>query len=71
MSDDVSRGNKKNIERGSYVNKAKHGYNKDRNGNLVPAGTNFILMQRAFQLRIEGKTLEENFEYYKINLQER
>ena len=67
LSDDVSRGNKKNIERGSYVNKAKHGYNKDRNGNLVPAGTNFILMQRAFQLRIEGKTLEEISEYLNTN----
>ncbi|MEN9881058.1 MAG: hypothetical protein RLZZ308_241 [Candidatus Parcubacteria bacterium] len=63
LSDDVMRGNEKSIGRGSYVNKAKHGYNKDKNSNLIPAGNNFILMQRAFQLRLEGKTLDEISEY--------
>jgi DNA invertase Pin-like site-specific DNA recombinase len=67
LSDDVSRGNEKSIERGSYVNKAKHGYHKDRNSNLVPASNNFILMQRAFQLRLEGKTLDEISEYLTKN----
>lgn len=67
LSDDVMRGNEKSIERGAYVNKAKQGYLKDRNSNLIPDGNNFILLQNAFQLRLEGKTLDEICEYLNKN----
>lgn len=54
LSDDVTRGNRKSLERGSYVNKSKHGYVKDRNGRLVPDGNNFILVKKAFEMRLSG-----------------
>lgn len=59
LSDDVSRGNKRSIEEGKYINKAKHGYFKDANQYLRPDGENFLLIKQAFQMRVEGKTLEE------------
>ncbi len=67
LSDDVMRGNEKSIERGAYVNKAKNGYFKDRNSNLIPNGENFVLLQNAFQLRLEGKTFDEICDYLKDN----
>lgn len=63
LSDNVSRGNKRKLEIGKYINKAKHGYVKDRNGLLRPDGDNFILMKEAFQMRIEGKTLDTIADY--------
>lgn len=67
LSDDVTRGNRKSLERGSYVNKSKHGYVKDRNSRLIPDGNNFILLKKAFEMRIEKKTLEEIAEFLNKN----
>lgn len=63
LSDNISRGNKRSTEEGKYVNKAKHGYYKDPNQFLRPDGDNFLLIKSAFQMRIEGKTLEEIARY--------
>ncbi len=59
LSDSVTRGNRRSIEEGKYINKAKHGYKKDRNGYLRPDGKNFTLVTEAFQLRLQGKTIDE------------
>ncbi len=67
LSDDVTRGNRKSLERGSYVNKSKHGYVKDRNGRLVPDGNNFILVKKAFEMRLDKKTLKEIAEFMTKN----
>lgn len=58
LSSDVHRGNKKSTEAGAYINKAKHGYYKDSNQFLRPDGNNFALMQEAFQMRLQKKTLQ-------------
>ncbi|KKR61602.1 MAG: Recombinase [Parcubacteria group bacterium GW2011_GWA2_40_37] len=59
LSDSVTRGNVKSIEEGKLINRAKHGYFKDRNQYLRPDGANFLLMKTAFKMRLEGKTMVE------------
>ena len=59
LSDVVLRGNKRSIEDGNYINKSKHGYKKNRNGQLEPDGNNFTLIVEAFQMRLRGVILEE------------
>jgi DNA invertase Pin-like site-specific DNA recombinase len=50
LSDDVSRGNKRSIEEGKYINKNKHGYFKDANQHMQPDGENFLLVKQAFRI---------------------
>ncbi len=67
LSDSVTRGNRRSIEEGKYINKAKHGYKKDRDGYLRPDGTNFTLITEAFQMRLNGITLEEISDFLNKN----
>lgn len=67
LSDVVLRGNKRSIEDGNYINKAKHGYKKNRNGQLEPDGNNFTLIVEAFQMRLRGVVLEEIADYLNKN----
>lgn len=67
LSDVVMRGNKRSIEDGNYINKAKHGYKKDRNGQLRPDGNNFTLITEAFKMRLNGMILDEVAEYLNKN----
>jgi site-specific DNA recombinase len=59
LSDNVSRGNRRSIDEGKYINRAKHGYYKDRNQYLRPDSDNFVLIKQAFHMRLAGKTLDE------------
>lgn len=63
LSESVSRGIRKSIEEGKYLNIPKHGYYKDPNGFLRPDGNNYILIKNAFLMRLEGKTLEDIVKY--------
>lgn len=67
LSVDVKRGNDRKLDIGKYINKTKHGYIKDRNGLLRPDGNNFILMKKAFAMRVEGKTLDKIAEFLNDN----
>lgn len=67
LSDVVLRGNRRSIEDGNYINKAKHGYKKDRNGQLRPDGNNFTLIVEAFQMRLRGVILEEIADFLNKN----
>lgn len=67
LSDDVSRGNKRSIEEGKYINKNKHGYFKDANQHMQPDGENFLLIKQAFRMRVEGKTMKEISEFLNTN----
>ncbi len=67
LSDSVLRGNRRSIEEGKYINKAKGGYKKDRNGYLRPDGNNFNLICEAFQMRLNELTLDEVAEYLNKN----
>jgi site-specific DNA recombinase len=71
LSDSVSRGNRRSIEEGRYINKAKHGYKKDRNSFLRPDGKHFTLVVDAFNMRLEGKTLDEIADHLNKNGYER
>ena len=59
LSDDVKRGQRRSIEEGKYLSKAKHGYYKDTNQRLWPDGKNYSILQKGWYLRLEGKTQEE------------
>lgn len=59
LSVNVKRGIRRNINEGRYINSSKHGYKKDSNHFLRPDGENFILIKQAFQMRLDGKTLDE------------
>jgi site-specific DNA recombinase len=67
LSDNVSRGNKRSIEEGRYINKPKHGYYKDSNQRLQPDGDNFTLIKKAFNLRLNGVIMSEIAEFLKAN----
>ncbi len=59
LSDNVSRGNRRSIEEGRYINKPKHGYYKDGEQRLQPDGDNFLLIKKAFAMRLDGVIMIE------------
>ena len=63
LSANVDRGNQKSIEEGKMIARSKHGYYKDPNQLLRPDEGNFLIIKKAFRLRLENKTLEEIAEY--------
>ncbi len=69
LGHNVRRGNKRSIEEGKYIgNKAPHGYYKDREQYLRPDDENFILIQKAFDMRINGqRTLNEIAQFLNDN----
>lgn len=67
LSEDIRRGNRLSIEEGAYINRAKHGYFKDVNQHLRPDGENFLLIKHAFQMRVEGYTLDQIRAYLNEN----
>ena len=67
LSENVSRGNRRSLAEGKYINQAKHGYYKDPNQFLRPDEHNFILIKNMFTMRLQGKTLEEMADYLNQN----
>lgn len=63
LSDNVSRGNQRSVEEGRYINRPIHGYYKDPNQRLRPDDDNFLLIKNAFQMRLNGKTLDDIAKY--------
>ena len=59
LSDDVKRGTRRSIEDGKWLNKAKHGYYKNRNQYLIPDKINFPLLKSAWKMRLENYTLDD------------
>jgi DNA invertase Pin-like site-specific DNA recombinase len=71
LSTDVTRGIRKSIEEGKYLHKGKHGYYKDRNQILRPEEHQFKLLQQAWYLRDQGKTLDEIADFLNQNQYQR
>lgn len=67
LSDNVKRGNKRSIAEGKYINTAKHGYYKDAAQFHHPNGNNFVLIKQAFQMKLNGKTLNDIILYINSN----
>ena len=63
LSTDVSRGIQRSIAEGKFLRNPKHGYKKDRNLFLRPDDDNFVLIKKAFQMRIDDYTLDEIANY--------
>lgn len=63
LSEVVQRGNRRALEEGKYIHVAKHGYYKDPNNQLRPDGENWVIVKRAFELRAQGRTMEEVAEF--------
>lgn len=67
LSDDVSRGNRRSLEDGKFLNKGKHGYIKDRNLFLRADGESFALLKHAWDMRLSGKNLGQIATYLNDN----
>lgn len=59
----VKRGNKTGLQKGHYIGTSLHGYKKDGNQNLYPDGENWNLIQKAFEMRLEGSLQEDIAKY--------
>lgn len=66
LSVDVSRGHVRRVKEGK-VFAEKHGYYNDKDNYLHPDGNNYILIREAWQMRVQGKTLEEIADYLNKN----
>jgi site-specific DNA recombinase len=53
LSESVTRGNRRKTEDGIFISDFKHGYYMN-NGQFIPDGNNFAIIQEAFRKRIEG-----------------
>jgi len=69
LTEQINRGNKYHVERGSSIGRDKHGYYRDENNNYRPDGKNFDLICKAWKMRIEGDgmNLSEIAEYLNKN----
>lgn len=56
LSESVTRGNKRITEGGAYIGKFKHGYYISEDRKLYPDGENFLLIKKAFRMRLAGET---------------
>lgn len=57
LSESVLRGYKRRIEKGIYLGKMVHGYRILDDGLLEPDGENFLIIQQAFQKRLQSDPL--------------
>lgn len=67
LSDDVTRGNLRSLGDGKFLNKGKHGYVKDRNLLLRADGESFMLLKKAWDMRLDSKNLEQIAQFLNDN----
>lgn len=63
LSQDVTRGVRKGLSEGKSSGTQKHGYFRDEGQRYRPDGANFTLVQKAWQMRREGVSLEAIADY--------
>jgi DNA invertase Pin-like site-specific DNA recombinase len=63
LSQDVSRGSRKGLEKGRTMGTPKHGYIRDEDGIYRPDGNNFTLICKGWEMRKSGKSLEAIAKY--------
>lgn len=66
LSQNVTRGVRRNFAEGKSP-APKHGYVRDESGHYQPDGKNFELIQKAWQMRKEGISLEDITEFMDSN----
>lgn len=67
LSQDVTRGNRHNLDKGIAVGTYKHGYKRDESGRYIPHETNFQLICDAWRMRKDGKPLKAIAKYMNDN----
>ena len=71
LSESVNRGNRHRTEEGVYLGDAKHGYIKNSEGRLYPDGANWVLIKKAFEMRINNISNKEIASYLTNNYYKR
>lgn len=66
LSQDVTRGVRKNFQEGRTPT-FKHGYIRDERGTYQRDGERFVLIQEAWYMRAEGKSLHDINDYLNLN----
>ncbi len=59
LSDNINRGIYRSIMEGKYIARIPHGYYRDDNFLLWPDEGNFLLIKKAFAMRLDNKSLED------------
>lgn len=63
LSESVNRGNKRITESGGVLYKHKHGYRITDDHKLIADDDNYIIIQRAFEMRQKGETQQDIVEF--------
>ncbi len=63
LSDNINRGIYRSVMEGKNIGKVPHGYYRDANFYLWPDGDNFLMIKKAFAMRVENMSLEEILTY--------
>jgi len=63
LSESVNRGNRRITERGGILYKFKHGYRIQDTHKLIADDDNYLLIQKAFEMRTKNKTQKEIAEF--------
>lgn len=67
LSDSINRAILGRLKEGQYLSYTKHGYYKDQNQLLRPDNDNFVLLKKAWSMRLDGMTLDEISDYLNKN----
>ncbi len=65
LSENISRGYRTNFEQGISGGKPKWGYKIDESGYYVPDEPNYSIIKKAWEMRLEGVTVNKIFEWLK------
>jgi DNA invertase Pin-like site-specific DNA recombinase len=63
LSESVDRGNRRITQSGGVLHKFKHGYRVMEGHKIAADGDNYLIINKAFELRQKGKTLIQIAEY--------
>ena len=67
LREQVLRGQKRSTQAGLSIHTPKQGYYKDINKRLRPDGDNWLLIKRAFEMRLEGQNYKAIEKYLNEN----
>ena len=71
LSETVTRGNRSKTMSGAFIGTYKHGYYKNQFSHLIPDGNNFVIIEKAFRMRIDGASQQGILQYLQSNPQYR
>jgi DNA invertase Pin-like site-specific DNA recombinase/phage FluMu protein Com len=63
LSESVTRGNRHKTQGGKFLGSYKHGYLKTEDGKLFPDAQNWVIIQHAFEMRLNGESQSDIMKY--------